>query len=307
MVGAVDELLSSVVRYRYSFRPKNLPVLTREVAGRILEYVSRGITELYVTLDLGLSKEVVRYVNDSRCIDIRGSCIDVVELGKLKEGFIYVVKGSTSLPVAWYDHKLRRYYKLKPVGFDKAPTLEINGIHMHRCEGIDPWSDSVIKVRQLGKLRGAVVLDTCTGLGYTASIAMQHGAYLIVTSEIDPNVIEVATYNPWSRGLAGRNIVTLMVDVTKLLHELPDEVFTHVLHDPPRFSVCGELYSREVYAELYRILKKGGRLFHYTGTPFKHSNVSLLKGIKRRLELVGFHVIKWDEEAQGFVAVKRSA
>jgi len=303
--SVVSELLGSVRKYRYVFKPKSLPVLTREVVDDILTYVGKGVTEFYVTLDLGLSKELVRYVSNEKCVEIRDSCIDLAYLGSIKDGFIYVVKDLSILQIAWYDHELRKYYKLKPVGRDKAPTLEINGIHMHRCGNLDPWSDSEIKVRQLGMLRNAVVLDTCTGLGYTASIARRYGAYFVLTSEVDPNVIEIATYNPWSKELASTNIETVLADITKLIYELPSNAFTHIIHDPPRFSVAEELYSREFYAELYRVLRRNGRLFHYTGTPFKHSNVSLLKGIKRRLELVGFHVIRWDEEAQGFIAVKK--
>ena len=41
-----------------------------------------------------------------------------------------------------------------------------------------------------------------------------------------------------------------------------------ILHDPPRFGIAGELYSQGFYYEqLARILKRRGRLFHYTGSP----------------------------------------
>ncbi|MCD6428879.1 MAG: methyltransferase [Desulfurococcales archaeon] len=306
MASTADDLLSRVSKYRYIFKPKNSPVLTRELVGKILDLIGRGITEFTVSLDLGLSSELVKYVSSRSCVQIRGTCIELSKLEGLKESFVYVIKGTALVPVAWYDENLRKYYKLKPVGCDKAPTLEINGVHMHRCEGTDPWRDSMCKVRSLGRLRNAVVLDTCTGLGYTASIAADHGAALVLTSEVDPNVIEIATYNPWSKGLASKGIVTIKADVIEAVRELPDNVFTHVIHDPPRFNIAGELYSRDFYSELYRVLRRGGKLFHYTGMPFKHSNVSMLKGIKRRLELAGFHVIKWVEDAQGFIAVKPS-
>ncbi len=307
MAGAADDLLSRVSRYRYVFKPKDLPVLTRELADKILNLIGKGVTEFTVTLDLGLSSELVKYVGSCNCVQIRGVCLELSKLEELKEGFVYVIKDSALVPVAWYDEKLCKYYKLKPVGCDKAPTLEISGIHMHRCEGIDPWRDSLCKVSQLGRLRSAIVLDTCTGLGYTASIAANHGAALVLTSEVDPNVIEIATYNPWSKRLASKGVVTIKADIVEVIRELPDNVFTHIVHDPPRFNVAGELYSRDFYSELYRVLRKGGKLFHYTGMPFKHSNVSVLKGIKRRLELAGFRVIKWVEDAQGFIAVKYSS
>ena len=304
MTDMADELLSRISKYRYVFKPKNLPVLTQEMADKILSHIRKGNAEFTVTLDLGLSSELVRYVSRYNCVQIREVCLELSELEGLREGFVYVIKGSALVPVAWYDGKLRKYYKLRPTGIDKAPTLEISGIHMHRCEGTDPWRDSICKVRQLGRLRNAIVLDTCTGLGYTASIAGVRGAALVLTSEVDPNVIEIATYNPWSKGLASKDIVTIKADITEAIRELPDDIFTHIIHDPPRFNIAGELYSRDFYSELYRVLRRGGKLFHYTGMPFKHSNVSVLKGIKKRLELVGFHVIKWIEDAQGFIAVK---
>jgi len=300
----IDSILQWAGRYRYVFKPKDVPVLTREVAMKIWSDVREGWSAITATLDMGLTTEVIKYVSNVSCVDIRGECIELSRLSELKENYVYAVLGGDLVPLACYDETLRKYYKLKPLAPDKAPTLEINGIHMHRCEGIDPWTDSILKLKQLGGLRRAIVLDTCTGLGYTASIAAGRGATLVVTSEVDPNVIKMSAFNPWSRGLASRNIVTIKADVGRAVQEAPDSIFTHILHDPPRFSVAGELYSREFYKELHRVLKAGGRLFHYTGMPYKHSNVSILKGIKRRLEEAGFYVVKWSSSAQGFIAVK---
>jgi predicted methyltransferase len=43
--------------------------------------------------------------------------------------------------------------------------------------------------------------------------------------------------------------------------------FDALLHDPPRFGIAGELYAQTFYDELARVLKRRGKLFHYTGTP----------------------------------------
>lgn len=48
-----------------------------------------------------------------------------------------------------------------------APTLLVAGFPMHRIKGIDPHEDTLIKFQTIAPLVGRV-LDTATGLGYTA-------------------------------------------------------------------------------------------------------------------------------------------
>ena len=62
-----------------------------------------------------------------------------------------------------------------------------------------------------------------------------------------------------------------------------------VLHDPPRFGIAGELYSLDFYEQLARVLKKKGRLFHYTGTPNKlTSGRDVPAEVAKRLQRAGF-------------------
>ena len=44
------------------------------------------------------------------------------------------------------------------------------------------------------------------------------------------------------------------------LPSLPDASFDLILHDPPRFSLAGELYR--ALRELFRVLKPGGHVPH---------------------------------------------
>jgi predicted methyltransferase len=194
--------------------------------------------------------------------------------------------------IAFYDE---RYYKLEPIE-NSAPTLEIDGIRMHRTKMVSPLQDAENKVMTAGIQTNDEVLDICTGLGYTAISAMDVGAR-VTTIEKDPNVIEIAKYNPYSRILfeesAKNKIKLIMNDACKQIKSFEEESFDIILHDPPRFSLAGELYSKEFYRDLYRILRKGGRLLHYVGNPgSKYRGKDFVKGVQNRLTDVGFSAEK---------------
>src|SRR6476659_6046017 len=65
-----------------------------------------------------------------------------------------------------------------------APTTIVAGLSMHRIKGIDPHADTLLKVKTIAPLTGRV-LDTATGLGYTAIEAAKQAAQ-VVTIELDP-------------------------------------------------------------------------------------------------------------------------
>jgi predicted methyltransferase len=84
---------------------------------------------------------------------------------------------------------------------------------------------------------------------------------------------------------------------------VPDASFGAALHDPPRFGIAGELYSAAFYAQLARVLKRGARLFHYTGTPNKlSSGRDLPREVARRLQTAGF---KAEPALDGVIAIRR--
>ena len=73
------------------------------------------------------------------------------------------------------------------------------------------------------------------------------------------------------------------------IERLPDAGFDAILHDPPRFGIAGELYSQVFYDQLARVLRKGGKLFHYTGMPNRlTSGRDVPREVSRRLEKAGF-------------------
>lgn len=238
---------------------------------------------------MGFSKEKV-YVGEDYVV-IRGSKIDIEEFKKaLDEEAVYAVLNASLVKVAKTCGE--HYYKLKPVAPNTAPTIEIDGIHMHRILNVTPWEDSRIKVKLLSIRKGCRVLDTCTGLGYTAIWALKMGAGEVLTVEKDVSVLEIACFNPWSRRLEDNKVTIIVEDALKVVKRLAGESFDRIMHDPPRLSLAGELYGLEFYRELYRVLKPRGILVHYTGQPGHKSGKNIMAGVKNRLEKTGFMVKK---------------
>jgi predicted methyltransferase len=178
------------------------------------------------------------------------------------------------------------YYKLTPT--TGAPTIEIDGIQMHRTSAVDPFEDSRQKVE--GIVRGGdAVLDTCGGLGYTAIWSVRLGAASVISVEVCPEVRQLRLVNPWSRELFGKGVELVDADVFTYIQTLPAESVNSLIHDPPRFSLAGELYGSEFYAQLFRVLKPGGLLFHYTGAPYSRRGLrDFPSEVVRRLARAGF-------------------
>ena len=184
-----------------------------------------------------------------------------------------------------------------------APTMLVSGISMHRIKGIDPAEDTRRKVKAIAPLAGRV-LDTATGLGYTA-IAAAKTATEVVTIELDPAGLEVARLNPWSQALfTSPQIRQIVGDATEVVPDLPADSFTRILHDPPAFALAGDLYSGAFYRDLFRVLARHGRLFHYIGDLDSQSGRRVTAGIMRRLQEAGFRGVTRRPEAFGVVAYK---
>lgn len=196
-----------------------------------------------------------------------------------------------------------RVCSLYPTG--GAPTMIIGGFSMHRIKDSDPHADTLEKIKAASPIVGRV-LDTTTGLGYTAIEAARSATCLDVTTiELDPASIEIARHNPWSQELfTNPRITQLIGDSYDLIQAFPDHTFTRILHDPPTFSLAGQLYSGEFYRQCYRVLTGGGRLFHYIGNLESGLGNQVTKGAIRRLKEAGFKRIVPHQQAFGVVAYK---
>ena len=101
------------------------------------------------------------------------------------------------------------------------------------------------------------------------------------------------TLNPWSPDPdaveSGGRLQLAHSDVSHAIEGIADASVDALLHDPPRFGIAGELYSQVFYDQLARVLRKGGRMFHYTGTPNKlTSGRDVPREVAARLEKAGF-------------------
>ena len=194
------------------------------------------------------------------------------------------------------------YYKLVPT--DKAPLLEISGVKMHISKGIDPFESAGQMAAQVVK-KGDRVLDTCGGLGYAASAALNLGAREVVSVELSATVMALRQKNPWSQRIFGPGIQLVHGDIEAYIQGLATESFDAVIHDPPRFSLAGELYGEHFYRQVYRVLKRRGALFHYTGNPqlIKRGS-SFVDQAAKRLKAAGFSQVVKVPELMGLRAQK---
>ncbi|MDO8598101.1 MAG: MnmC family methyltransferase [Sulfuricaulis sp.] len=181
------------------------------------------------------------------------------------------------------------------------PTFEIDGIKMLPTAKVSPYADAERKVGLI-QPRGKVILDSCGGLGYFAAWCVQGGAKQVLSYEKDPDVLWLRSLNPWSPREGGGLTLT-QGDITEQIATLPDASVDAILHDPPRFGIAGELYSQVFYNHLARVLKRHGKLFHYTGTPNKlTSGRDVPNEVAKRLRLAGFAT---ELNGDGVLAVKR--
>jgi predicted methyltransferase len=212
-----------------------------------------------------------------------------------------MIENGSMRAIQFYSELTDRVYSLYPT--QRAPTMLVSGIPMHRIKDTDPHADTLEKVRAIKPVVGQV-LDTATGLGYTAIEAARTAEH-VITIELDPAALQVCHFNPWSQGLFGNSKITQVIgDSYEVVAGLGSGSFTRVIHDPPAFRLAGDLYSGEFYRELHRVMRNNGRLFHYIGDPDSKSGRSITAGVTRRLEQVGFRQVRRVPRAFGVVAVK---
>lgn len=269
------------------------PLLTEPVHDALLEAARRGAGKADVSLDLGRSKVSVDVASGGW--SWQGH--DYPFLERCRDRTIYFWDGAAFQPVQRYSGSL---IKLVPTSWG-PPTFEIDGIKMLPTAKVSPWEDARRKAA-LVHPKGKVVLDCCGGLGYFAAACIEQGAARIRSFEKNPDVLWLRTINPWSPA-AGSVLELREGDAAGEIARLPAQSVDAILHDPPRFGIAGELYSQAFYDQLARVLRRGGRLFHYTGSPNKlTSGRDVPAEVAKRLRRAGFDA---KPEGDGVLAVKR--
>jgi len=277
-------------------------VLSHLQARALLE--ARGETERRLETSPDLGRTTVEVVVGAEGVIFPGAeSLPWAAIEKIcaAENNCFLVDGGEAHKIVLFSEHTFRVYSLLPT--EAAPTVLLSGIPMHRVKGTDPYHDTLAKVATIRPVVGHV-LDTATGLGYTAIEAARTAEH-VTTCELDPAVLEVAQLNPWSRELFDHPKITQRIgDSTEVIEEFADGTFARIIHDPPAFRLAGQLYGAAFYRQLHRVLHRGGRLFHYVGNPGSGSGRNITRGVVRRLQEAGFSRVVHQPRAFGVVAYK---
>lgn len=275
--------------------PRTQPLLTSPVHQALLASRDSGGGAVACSLDLGRTSTVAVTQTDSWRWGGQG----YPYLTRCRERTVYYWDGDDFAVASRFGSGL---IKLVPTDWG-PPTFEIDGIKMLPTAQASPYADAVRKVGLIAP-RGKIILDTCGGLGYFAACCLQGGAQRVLSFEKNPDVIWLRSLNPWSPVVADEPALSLTEgDITVELPKLAAASVDAILHDPPRFGIAGELYSQTFYGELARVLRPGGVLFHYTGSPNRlTSGRDLPREVGTRLQKAGFSV---RADGDGLLAIKR--
>jgi len=255
------------------------PLLTREVHQTLHAALRAGALTAECSLDLDRSRTsvgvgVAGWTWQGQRFPYLETC---------KDRTIYHWNGDAFQPVARFTASL---IKLVPTKWG-PPTFEVDGIKMLPTAQGSPYADAERKVGLI-QPRGKAILDTCGGLGYFAAWCLFGQARQVLSYEKAADVIWLRSLNPWSPG-ADRRLHLTHGDIATQIVLLRADSVDAVLHDPPRFGIAGELYSQAFYDQLARVLRRRGKLFHYTGAPNKlTSGRDVSREVAKRLRRAGF-------------------
>ncbi len=256
-----------------------------------------------VTISADLNRSQIEATLDDDGLQIGSQLIDwptLIDISQ-SDNNCFLIEDGAAEKIAAFSELTNRYYSLYPTA--SAPTMLVAGFPMHRIKNTDPMRDTLAKLKAVKPVVGQA-LDTCTGLGYTA-IELGKSAEKTITIELDPAAQSICRLNPWTAELfSNPHIEQRIGDAFDEVPHFADSQFSRIIHDPPTFALAGHLYSAEFYAHLWRILARGGKLFHYIGDPSSRSGRNTTRGVVERLKQVGFKRVSPAPYAFGVLAKK---
>ncbi len=265
-----------------------LPIISSRDLRNINEATEKGLTEIEVSLDLGLTNTKIN-------LDKKGFYINkqLIKPKKIKETdkSCYIINNGSLEKVQYFvDNRL---YKLIPTNY--RPILKISGTSMHKKEFLDNLGRD--------KLHGKV-LDSGTGLGYS-SIITSRTAEDIITVEIDRNVIEIAKLNPYSQELfTNKNMKLIIGNIVEQIKKFNDKEFGNIIFDAGTVKGSEEFFSLNNYKEAFRVLKNRGKLYHYLPKHQIKRGRDFASEIISRLKKAGFKRVYRHKEGSYVIALK---
>src|SRR5690349_15151070 len=227
-------------------------VLSCLQARPMLEARKNGELAVTTSTDLNLTQSQVD-LQPEGVLFPTGERLDWKSLEEIAENetACYVLENHAAKTIKSFSEFSGRVYGLMPT--ESAPTMLISGIPMHRIKGTNPYQDTLNKIKAIAPVRGDV-LDTTTGLGYTAIEAAKTARH-VTTVEIDPMAQEIARQNPWSQALFNNPNITQVIGYAfDEIEKFDSESFSVIIHDPPMFTLAGDLYSLAFYQQAFRTL-----------------------------------------------------
>ena len=275
--------------------------------------------EIKHSIDLGLTKSnliIDTGLDTGGLFDHEGNLLasidEITEIARKKQGVHALFNdGSAPWKISTLSDNTDKPASLAPpLDETGKPTMVLGGFTMHRIVGdqVNPTTDTEAKLSAVKLFKGAKVLDTCCGLGYTAILAARRvgESGRVITIELDEASIEMCASNPWSKPLFDGSLSHLEViqgNSCELVHCFEQGAFDAIVHDPPARAICEtDLYSEVFYKALKSRLKAGGQLFHYIGSPTSTESGRLYAGITDRLRSAGFSTVEKFPAAFGLVA-----
>ena len=141
-------------------------VLSHYQASPLLAARRAAERSVTVSLDLGLTTDDVSLEESGvRFPDGQSLAWQDLEVIDAAERGCFVIEESSPHRIQFFSQHTHQLYSLMPTR--RAPTMLISGLPMHRVKDTDPHADTLEKIKAIAPVTGHV-LDTATGLGYTA-------------------------------------------------------------------------------------------------------------------------------------------